>query len=331
MVETLQTNICPPKIKELIDITLSKLNSDCTNLIGRNLGISKPNFKIVTLEEFFANNDGKFFLIKSELGDSYEGNICTILQLKDVIKIGGALLGSEDNQIKEKIEKEDLDEEYTDGIQEFGNQLSGMIDATFRAKLPKSVHVKLSLCTPINKDNVKDIFENLPNEEYLHLSSMLLIKGFETGNFNMFFSIEIAEEFFGEKLQEKNTNVLVTDDSPIDIKIIKKYLTNTEFNVLTAHNASETLTMLQKEKVHLILLDLIMPDHNGIEVCKKIKKTPYTRGIPIVMISAKPTEAAVVEALESGVRDFLVKPFSKERLLQKINRYKVKKKAASLF
>ena len=113
--------------------------------------------------------------------------------------------------------------------------------------------------------------------------------------------------------------------------MIKKYLINTPFRVLDSRNARESFNILQKEKIHLIILDLNLPEQNGIEVCKKIKKTPYTRGIPLIMISSKPTQESVIESLQSGARDFLVKPFTKEILLHKINKFKVKSKPAALF
>ncbi len=293
--------------------------------------MSKPNCKISTLGEFIENNDGNYFLIKSELEDSYHGDICTIIQLKDAIKIGSILLGTEDKEIKEKIKKEDLDADCTDGVTEFSGQFSGMIDSVFRNKLPKPVHVKLSSCTALNKDNANDIFQNMLSNEYLCFSSLLLIKGFETGKYNMFIPIESVDEFFNEIIHEKTTNVLVTDDSIADIRTIRKYLTNTAFRVIDSCSAKDTFTILQKEKIHLIILELNLPLQNGIEICKNIKKTPYTRGIPLIMISGKPTQEAVIESLQTGARDFLVKPFSKEKLLQKINRFIVKEKPATLF
>ncbi len=322
---------CPPRMKSLIDTTLSKLNEDCTNLIGRNIGISKPNFDVITLETFFDNNEGQFFLIKSEIEDSYTGNICTVMQIKDGIKIGGSLLGYDDSQIKENIEKEELDEDCTDGLKEFGNQFTGIIDNVFRNKLTKPVHIKLSTCTSINRENAKDIFPNLSSDDYLQLSSLLLIKGFETGNINIFIQIDLVEDFFGEQIHEKTTNVLILDDSVADIKILRRYLANTEFKPLITTNATETFTLLHKEKIHLILMNLTLPEQSGIEICKKIKKTPYTKSIPIIMTSSKPTESAVITSLEAGAKNFLVKPFTKATLLQKINRYKVKKKQAVLF
>ncbi len=331
MATTIESSICPPKLRELIDNTISKLNVDSTNLLGRNFGISKPTCEISTLGTFIENNDGNYFLIKSQLEDSYHGDICTILQLKDAIKIGSILLGTDDKEIKEKIENEDLDADCTDGVTEFSGQFSGMIDSVFRNKLSKPVHVKLSSCTAINKDNASDIFQNALSNEYLWFSSLLLIKGFETGQFNMFVPIESVDEFFGETIHEKTTNVLVTDDSIADIRTIRKYLTNTPFKVIESSGAKDTFTILQKEKIHLIILELNLPLQNGIEICKNIKKTPYTRGIPLIMISGKPTQEAVIEALQTGARDFLVKPFSKEKLLQKINRFIVKEKPATLF
>jgi CheY-like chemotaxis protein len=331
MVETLASSICPPKLKELIEIIINKLNVDCTNLLGRNFGISKPSIEIATIGEFMEKSDANHFLIQSELEESYHGDICTILQLSDAIKIGSILLGEEDATIKEKIKNEDLDADCTDGVTEFSGQFSGMIDSVLRNKLVKPVHVKLSSCTTINKENANDVLKESMSNEYLHVSSLLLIKGFETGQYNMFFPIESAEEFFGEEIHEKTTNILVTDDSIKNIRTIKKHLTNTPFRVIDSHNAKETFTILQKEKIHLILLKLNLSVQNGIEICKNIKKTPYTRGIPLVMISDKPTQDDVIKSLQSGARDFLVRPFSKNKLLQKIDKFKVKEKQATLF
>jgi PleD family two-component response regulator len=206
-----------------------------------------------------------------------------------------------------------------------------MIDSVFKNKLPKPVQVKLSSCTSINKDNASDILQDMLSDEYLNFSSLLLIKGFEAGQYNMFLPIETVDEFFGEPIHEKTTNILVTDDSIADVRKIRKYLTNTAFRVIDSGSAKESFKILQKEKIHLILLELNMPVQNGIEICTKIKKEPYTRGTPLIMISGKPTQEAVVESLKAGARDFLVKPFNKEKLLQKINNYKVKERPATLF
>jgi CheY-like chemotaxis protein len=331
MVETLEDKVCPPKLKEVLDSLISKLNEDCTSLLGRNFGISKPSYEIMTLGKFIDNKDGNYYLINSELEGFYSGNICTILKLSDAIKISSVLLGSEDKEIKEKVEKGELDADGTDGIMEFSRQYSSIIESALRNKLPKDIHVKLSTCTAINKDSARDILKDNLSNEYLNLTSLLLIKGFETEEYNMFFPIESIEDFFGEVIHEKSTNVLVTDDSLTDVRIIRKYLTNTSFQVIPAHSAKQAFTILQKEKIHLILLDLVLPEQSGIDVCRKIKKTPYTRGIPLIMISAQPTQEAVMESLEAGARDFLVKPFTKEKLLNKINRYKLKAKPATLY
>ncbi len=331
MAKKLQTNVCPPRVEELLKYTLNKLSSDCTKLIDRNFGIAEPDYEMTTIEEFFNGNENNFFLIKTELEDSYEGHVYSIIQLKDAIKVAGVLLGSEDNQIKEELKKEVLEGEYLDGANEFGNQFSGVFDAAFRHKLSKPVHAKLSACTPLNKDNVKDFFPSDSNREYIYLSSLLLVKGFEPGTFGMFLPVHLAVEFFGEDIHEKKTNVLVLDDSMTDIKIIKKLLVNTEFRVIPTNNIADISSILHKEKIHLILLDVIMPEGNGVDVCKKIKKTPYTRGIPVIMISAKPTESNVIESLEAGARDFLVKPFTKEKLLSRIDKFKFKEKQVSMF
>ncbi|MCP5006964.1 MAG: response regulator [Planctomycetes bacterium] len=331
MATATESLICPPRMKSLIDATLSRLNEDCTSLVGKNVGISKPNFDVITLENFFECNEGQFFLIKSDIEDSYTGSICTLIQIKDGIKIGGSLLGYDDGQIKEKIEKEELDEDCTDGLKEFGNQFTGVLDNVFRKKLPNPVHIILSDCKAINKETAKDIFPDLPSDDYLHLSSLLLIKGFDTGNLNMFVQIDLLEDFFEEQIHEKTTNVLILDNSEKDLKLLKRYLTNTEFKPLITHNQNETFNILHKKKIHLILMDVILPDQCGIDVCKKIKKTPYTKSIPIIMTSSNPTANDVKESMRAGAKNFMVKPFTKATLMQKIAPYRIRKKGASLF
>ncbi len=214
---------------------------------------------------------------------------------------------------------------------EFSRQYSSIIESALRTKLPKEIHVKLSTCTTRDKANVSETLKDIISNEYINLKSLLLIKGFETEEYNMLFPIESVEDFFEEAICEKSTNVLVIDDSLTDVRIIRKYLTNTSFHVITAHSAKQSFAILQKEKIHLILLDLNLPEQSGIEICKSIKKTPYTRGIPLIMISGHPTQEAVVESLQAGARDFLVKPFSKDKLLQRINKFKLKEKAATLY
>jgi len=331
MLETIEDITCPPKLKGVLDSIINKLNEDCTNLLSRNFGISKPNIEIATISKFVDNNDGNYYLIDSELGGFYQGNICTILKLSDAIKISSVLLGSEDKEIKEKMEKGELDADGTDGIMEFSRQYSSIIESALRNKLPKQVQIKLSTCTVINKDNASEVLKDIVSDEYIYLKSLLLIKGFETEEYNMFFPIESVVDFFGEAIHEKNTNVLVTDDSLTDVRTISKYLTNTPFHVIPAHTTKQAFSILQKEKIHLILLDLNMPGQSGIDICRSIKKTPYTRGIPLIMISAHPTHEAVVESLQAGARDFLVKPFTREKFLQKIDRFKLKEKPATLY
>ncbi len=331
MTEKVETDICPPRAKELLDHIIGKLNTDCTRLIGRNFSISAPKYEITTPEEFITQNDCDFYMFKSELKDSYEGHIFTIFQLKSTIEIGGTLLGSDEKQINEKITKKNLDVELADGANEFGNQFSGIIDSVLRKRLTKPVQLKLSSCASLERDNAKKVFAGLDKDEYLHLSSFLIIEGYETGKFNMLIPIYLVEAFYEEQIHKTNTNVLVLDDSLTDIKIIKKYLANTGFRLLSANNLKEAYTILHTEKIHLILIDLVMPKEDGITVYRQIRKTPYTRGIPTIMISAKPTKVAVMDSLKAGIKDFLVKPFNKEKLLKRIDKYKVKEKPESMF
>jgi len=110
---------------------------------------------------------------------------------------------------------------------------------------------------------------------------------------------------------------LLEDDIEIQ-NLLKNYLEKNGFIVKSFSNAESFLIELKKKKPSLILLDLMLPDADGVEVCKNLKSKEDTSKIPIIIISAKTQEIDKVIGLEVGADDYLGKPFSLRELLARI-------------
>lgn len=109
--------------------------------------------------------------------------------------------------------------------------------------------------------------------------------------------------------------ILVVDDEPDATKLIAFNLKNAGYEILTADNGNDAL---QKAKVFLpdlIVLDLMMPEIDGLEVCKRVRRDPLTAGIPIIMVSGKAGEIDRILAFELGANRYLTKPITPRELL----------------
>lgn len=109
--------------------------------------------------------------------------------------------------------------------------------------------------------------------------------------------------------------ILVVDDERPISDIIKFNLTKEGYEVVTAFNGREALEQFESEKPDLVILDLMLPELDGLEVAKEIRKTSH---IPIIMLSAKDSEVDKVIGLEIGANDYVTKPFSNRELLARI-------------
>ena len=103
------------------------------------------------------------------------------------------------------------------------------------------------------------------------------------------------------------TNILIVDDEQEIADLVEIYLVSDGYRVFKAGSAQEGLDILEKEDIHLVLLDIMMPGMNGLEMCKKIRET---NNIPIIMISAKSTDLDKILGLGTGADDYVAKPFN---------------------
>jgi two-component system, OmpR family, phosphate regulon response regulator PhoB len=112
--------------------------------------------------------------------------------------------------------------------------------------------------------------------------------------------------------------ILVVEDDKNIAKLVRYNLEKEGFKVITARTGEEAFGFLDKEKIDLITLDIMLPEMDGFEICREIKKNEKLAGIPIIMLTAKGEEVDRVVGLELGADDYVVKPFSPRELVLRI-------------
>ena len=116
----------------------------------------------------------------------------------------------------------------------------------------------------------------------------------------------------------EDTQILIVEDEEDILDVLKYNLHKAGFQTLEAPNGETARNLIREETPDLILLDLMLPGINGLDLCKILKKDEATKSIPIVMLTAKSSEADIVAGLEMGAEDYVVKPFSPRVLLARI-------------
>ncbi len=104
--------------------------------------------------------------------------------------------------------------------------------------------------------------------------------------------------------------VLLVEDEPAQREVLSYNLDAEGFRVVAADNGEDALMLVDEEGPDIIILDWMMPKLSGIEVCRRLKMRPETRGIPIIMLSARAEEVDRIRGLETGADDYVIKPYS---------------------
>ncbi len=112
--------------------------------------------------------------------------------------------------------------------------------------------------------------------------------------------------------------ILVVEDEEDIQELIRYNLTKEGYNVSCVSTGEEGVTRAKRDQPHLVLLDLMLPNMDGFEVCRTIKHDPKTQHIPIVMLTAKGEESDIVTGLELGADDYIPKPFSPKIVIARI-------------
>jgi two-component system sensor histidine kinase/response regulator len=112
--------------------------------------------------------------------------------------------------------------------------------------------------------------------------------------------------------------ILVVDDQPINVQLLKRKLEREGLNVTTAYSGREALDLVAASKPDLILLDVMMPDMDGIEVCQRLQADDDTRSIPVIFITARTSKEGKIEGLGVGAVDYITKPIDLDETLARV-------------
>jgi adenylate cyclase len=112
--------------------------------------------------------------------------------------------------------------------------------------------------------------------------------------------------------------ILVVDDTPRNVKLLADLLAVKGYEVATALSGPEALGKIEREQPDLVLLDVVMPEMSGYEVCRKIREVPETRILPVVMVTALDPAEERVKGIEAGADEFLTKPINQAELLARV-------------
>lgn len=124
--------------------------------------------------------------------------------------------------------------------------------------------------------------------------------------------------------------VLLVEDEPAQREVLAYNLEAEGFEVQRATNGEEALMLVAESPPDLILLDWMMPHVSGLEVCRRLKMRPETRGIPIIMLSARSEEVDKVRGLETGADDYVIKPYSIMELMARLRAHLRRVRPSSL-
>ncbi len=111
-------------------------------------------------------------------------------------------------------------------------------------------------------------------------------------------------------------NILVVDDDKEIVGAIEIYLKKEGYNILKAYNGNQALEKVKENEIHLIILDIMMPEKDGIETLEEIRKD---KSIPVILLSAKSEDYDKIGGLNSGADDYITKPFNPLELIARVN------------
>src|ERR1043165_8381689 len=111
------------------------------------------------------------------------------------------------------------------------------------------------------------------------------------------------------------TSMLIVEDELEIAELLRFHLEREGFDVAIIQSGRQALTAIESDPPDLILLDLMLPDVDGLEICRRLKRREATRNIPILIVSAKGEETDIVAGIELGADDYVTKPFSPRVLI----------------
>ncbi len=112
--------------------------------------------------------------------------------------------------------------------------------------------------------------------------------------------------------------VLVVDDDAGIVRLVRSYLEQAGFRVLSAVDGASARRLIRNERIDLVVLDLMLPDDDGLEIARSIRQEPATATLPIIMLTARVDDTDRIVGLELGADDYIVKPFNPRELVARV-------------
>lgn len=119
-------------------------------------------------------------------------------------------------------------------------------------------------------------------------------------------------------MEAEKYKILIVDDVPKNIQIVANNLQGEGYQMAFAQNGTTALEMAENKNFDLILLDIMMPDMDGFAVCERLKRSPRTREVPVIFLTAKADSESIVHGFEAGAMDYVTKPFNGTELLARV-------------
>ncbi|MBN1818562.1 MAG: response regulator [Sedimentisphaerales bacterium] len=135
-------------------------------------------------------------------------------------------------------------------------------------------------------------------------------------------------DFFGLRKKANKTKILVIDDEPNIVQTLQDRLEMNDYKVFTAGNGKEGLERFEEGHPDVILLDVIMPLMDGLEMLETLRKRPDGQDVSVIMLTARSQAQDIARAHAAGIDDYIVKPFDLSELLEKIETVVENRKAA---
>lgn len=125
-------------------------------------------------------------------------------------------------------------------------------------------------------------------------------------------------DFFGRKKKTNKIKILIVDDEPDLVQTLQDRLEMNGYSIVTAGNGKEGLQKAIQEKPDIVLLDVIMPVMDGLQMLEALRKHPESKDCAVIMLTARSQQQDIVRAKTCGIKDYVVKPFDLSELIEKI-------------
>ncbi|MBI9057480.1 MAG: hybrid sensor histidine kinase/response regulator [Labilibaculum sp.] len=117
----------------------------------------------------------------------------------------------------------------------------------------------------------------------------------------------------------KKHQILIVDDIPDNIKVLQSILSDSSYEITSALSGKDAISLCVAKSFDLVLLDIMMPEMDGYEVCEYLKSKEKTKDIPVIFLTARVDEEAIIKGFETGAQDYVTKPFNPQELVSRVN------------